>query len=90
MYEEPTGGRDQESSKDQHSETEDKSIEFVDPCCSSVEVTGSHSNTSDPMKDLWARRPNVAERKRNALPSHAGNALAWKWTVLDTLKEVPY
>ncbi len=90
IYEELTEERDQESSKHQHSEAEDKSIKFINSCCSSVEITSSHFNISDSMKDLWARRLNVAERKRNALSSHAKNILVWKWTMLDILKEISY
>ncbi len=90
IYEVLTEERDQESSKDQHSEVEDKSIKFVDSCCSSVEIKSFHFNISDSMKRLWARRLNVAERKRNALSSHTKNVLVWKWTMLNILKEISY
>ena len=90
VHEEPLVEEGQEPPRNQGLGAEGEQKEPEDLGYSQIGSAYPSCNDSRPRKDLWAKRPKIADRKRSALPLHVENALNWKWAVLNTLKEIPY
>lgn len=78
IHEETMTETEPDTQKDQDLESADGRSEFVGSNC--CDVNSIYRNFKDPAppQDHWAKRPKITERKRNALPFHAENALTWK------------